>query len=141
MNRLMEKYKTEIAPNLKSELKIGNILAVPKLQKIMINAGIGRVLQQQPKALDQLKESLRKITGQQPVITKAKKAIAGFKTRQGQIVGLTVTLRGKRMYHFLEKFIKVVMPRTRDFRGLPKTGFDGRGNYSVGLKEQVAFPE
>ena len=143
MTRLMEKYKNNIVSTLQSELKIGNILAVPKIEKIVINTGIGKTLQQSggSKALDNIKEAIAKITGQQPVVTRAKKAIAGFKIRENQAVGLTVTLRGKRMYDFLDKFINVVMPRTRDFRGLPKNGFDGRGNYSVGLREQIAFPE
>src|SRR3989338_7195751 len=141
MTRLQELYNKQILPALKTELKIDNIQAVPRIQKIVINAGIGRILQQNPKALDALVETMRKITGQQPVITKASKAIAGFKIRQGQTVGLTVTLRQKRMYDFLDKFINVVMPRTRDFRGLSPKGFDGRGNYNCGVKEVVIFPE
>ncbi|OGE76248.1 MAG: 50S ribosomal protein L5 [Candidatus Doudnabacteria bacterium RIFCSPHIGHO2_02_FULL_48_21] len=141
MTRLQELYNKQILPALKTELKIDNIQAVPRIQKIVINAGIGRILQQNPKALDALVETMRKITGQQPVITKASKAIAGFKIRQGQTVGLTVTLRQKRMYDFLDKFINVVMPRTRDFRGLSPKGFDGRGNYNCGVKEVLVFPE
>src|SRR3989338_5520934 len=141
MTRLQELYNKQILPALKTELKIDNIQAVPRIQKIVINAGIGRILQQNPKALDALVETMRKITGQQPVITRAAKAIAGFKIRQGQTVGLTVTLRSKRMYDFLDKFINVVMPRTRDFRGLSPKGFDGRGNYNCGIKEVLVFPE
>ena len=141
MTRLLQQYKTKIQPELKTELSIGNALAVPRIEKIVVNAGIGRVLQQNPKNLDKLVEAFRKITGQQPIQTRASKAIAGFKIRQGQIVGMTATLRGKRMYDFLDKFINVAMPRTRDFRGLSPKGFDGRGNYSAGLKEHIVFPE
>ncbi|OGE78280.1 MAG: 50S ribosomal protein L5 [Candidatus Doudnabacteria bacterium RIFCSPHIGHO2_01_FULL_46_14] len=141
MSRLIQQYKEKILPELKEELKVSNIHAVPRIEKIVINAGIGKVLQQNPKALDTLTETFRKITGQQPVVTRASKAIAGFKIRQGQTVGLTVTLRSKRMYDFLDKFINVVMPRTRDFRGLSPKGFDGRGNYNCGIKEVLVFPE
>src|SRR3989338_7962749 len=141
MSRLIQQYKEKILPELKEELKVSNIHAVPRIEKIVINAGIGKVLQQNPKALDTLTETFRKITGQQPVVTRASKAIAGFKIRQGQTVGLTVTLRKKRMYDFLDKFINVVMPRTRDFRGLSPKGFDGRGNYNCGIKEVLVFPE
>src|SRR3989344_382682 len=141
MSRLIQQYKEKILPELKEELKVSNIHAVPRIEKIVINAGIGKVLQQNPKALDTLTETFRKITGQQPVVTRASKAIAGFKIRQGQTVGLTVTLRSKRMYDFLDKFINVVMPRTRDFRGLSPKGFDGRGNYNCGVKEVLVFPE
>jgi len=141
MSRLIQQYKTKISPALKDELGIANVHAVPRIEKIVINAGIGRILQQNPKAQEALVETMRKITGQQPVVTKAAKAIAGFKIRQGQIVGLTVTLRAKRMYDFLDKFINVVMPRTRDFRGLSPRGFDGRGNYNCGIREVLVFPE
>ncbi len=141
MSRLLEKYKKQILPQLKSELGISNDLAVPRLEKIVVNLGIGRLIQQNPKNLELLKEATRKITGQQATMRLAKKAIAGFKIRQNQVVGIATTLRGKRMYDFFDKFINVVMPRTRDFRGLSKKGFDGRGNYSCGLREQIAFPE
>jgi large subunit ribosomal protein L5 len=141
MTRLLEQYKTKIAPQLKADLGIANLLALPRLVKVVVNAGLGKQLQAQPKALDGFVEAVRKITGQQPVITKAKKAISGFKTRQGQIVGLAVTLRGKRMYEFLDKLINAALPRTRDFRGVSRRGFDGRGNYSLGLREHLIFPE
>lgn len=141
MARLQEQYKSRILPQLKDELKFDNVHAVPKVEKIVINAGIGRLLQQNPKAMDMLVDTLRKITGQQPVVTKAAKAIAGFKIRQGQTVGLIVTLRQKRMYDFLNKLINVALPRTRDFRGLPRKGFDGRGNYNCGVREVQVFPE
>ena len=137
----MQQYKSKILPQLKEELKIHNIYAVPKITKIVVSTGIGRLLQQNPKALDVTVETLRNITGQQPVVTKAAKAIAGFKIRQGQIVGLSVTLRQKRMYDFLDRFINVVLPRTRDFRGLSPKGFDGRGNYNCGVREALVFPE
>jgi len=141
MPRLLTQYNTKILPQLREEFKIDNVFAVPRLEKIVVNAGIGRILQQNPKNLDSLVEGMKKITGQKPVITRAAKAIAGFKIRQGQIVGLRVTLRGKRMYDFFDKLVNVVFPRTRDFRGLSPKGFDKRGNYSVGLKEQLVFPE
>ena len=141
MVRFLEQYNTKILPELKEELKISNVHAVPRVKKIVINAGIGKLLQQNPKGLDALVETLRRITGQQPVVNKAAKAIAGFKIREGQTVGLSVTLRSKRMYDFLDKFINVVMPRTRDFRGLSPKGFDGRGNYNCGIKEVLVFPE
>jgi large subunit ribosomal protein L5 len=141
MTRLLEQYRTKVLPELKSELKLSNDLAVPRIEKIVVNAGVGKILQQQPKDLESLTEALRMITGQQPVVKKAKKAIAGFKLREGQIVGLVVTLRGKRMYDFLDKLINVALPRTRDFRGLSKTGFDKRGNFSIGLREHLVFPE
>src|SRR3989344_2759272 len=141
MTRLMLKYKNEIAPALKSELQIGNVYGVPKLDKIVINAGVGRVLQNNPKGLEAVTAALAKITGQKPVITRAKKAISGFKIREGQTVGLVVTLRGKRMYDFLDKLVNIVMPRTRDFRGLSRSGFDHSGNYNLGLREHMVFPE
>lgn len=141
MIRLMEKYKTAIIPELKAELKIENVHAVPRIEKIVVNAGLGRVLAANPKSLDKLIEAFRRITGQQPIITRASKAIAGFKIREGQTVGMAVTLRGKRMYDFLDKLINVAWPRTRDFRGLSRSGFDGRGNYSAGLREHIVFPE
>lgn len=141
MSGLLEQYKSKILPELKSELKIKNLHAVPRPVKIVVNAGIGRLLQQNPKLLDSLIETMAKITGQKPVVTRAKKAIAGFKIREGQVVGLAVTLRRKRMFDFLNKLINVAWPRTRDFRGLPRAGFDGRGNYNCGIKEAIVFPE
>ncbi len=141
MTRLQEQYRTKILPKLRDELKVANIHAVPRIEKIVVNAGIGRILQQNPKALDRLVETMSKITGQKPVVTKAKKAISGFKVRQGQVVGLVVTLRRKRMYDFLDRLVNVAFPRTRDFRGLPRSGFDRRGNYNCAIREIVVFPE
>jgi len=141
MARLQELYKTNIRPKLKQELHLDNILAVPRIEKVVVNAGIGRVLQQNPKSLDEITSALGRITGQKPLLTRAKKAISAFKIREGQIVGLRVTLRGKRMYEFLDKFINAALPRTRDFRGLSRKGLDGRGNYSCGVAEHIVFPE
>ncbi|OGE82589.1 MAG: 50S ribosomal protein L5 [Candidatus Doudnabacteria bacterium RIFCSPHIGHO2_01_FULL_49_9] len=141
MSRLMQEYKKKIRPALREELKIANIHAVPRIEKIVVNAGIGRILQQNPKVLDKLVEVMGKITGQRPVVTRAKKAIAGFKIRQGQTVGLTATLRSKRMYDFLDKLVNIAFPRTRDFRGLSRSGFDGRGNYNCAVREVIVFPE
>lgn len=141
MSRLMQQYQTKLVPELKQELALANVHAVPRIEKIVVNVGLGRVLQHNPKNLDKLVELFRRITGQQPIITRASKAIAGFKIREGQTVGMAVTLRGKRMYDFLDKLINVAWPRTRDFRGLSRSGFDGRGNYSAGLKEHIVFPE
>lgn len=133
-------YQTKTVPHLKEILGLSNLWAVPKVEKVVINAGIGRTLKD-AKLLDQIVEDFKKITGQSPVKTKAKKSIAGFKIRENQIVGLVVTLRGKRMYDFLEKLIRVALPRVRDFKGLNPKSFDGRGNYSIGIKEQNVFPE
>lgn len=138
---LLEKYRKEVLPKLKLKLGLGDDLAVPRLEKIVVNAGIGKLLAQQPKNLEQFKEGLSKLTGQKPFLCKAKKAISGFKIRTGQVVGLMVTLRGKRMYDFLQKLMHVVLARSRDFRGLSRNGFDGRGNYSLGIKEHLVFPE
>lgn len=141
MSRLQKEYKTKIAPKLKADLGMGNDLATPKLQKIVINAGIGKMLQQQPKALDPVMDVLKTISGQKPVATRAKKAISSFKIREGQVVGASVTLRGKRAYDFFDKVVNVALPRTRDFRGLSSKGFDGHGNYSFAIKEIAVFPE
>jgi len=140
MNRLKEKYNTEIKPALQKELNVANSLAVPQLKKIVINAGVGKTLKD-GKLLDAIIEDLRKITGQQPVKTIARKSIAGFKIREGQVVGAMVTLRGERMYDFLDKLISIALPRVRDFRGLDPNAFDGQGNYHIGIKEQLVFPE
>lgn len=141
MPRLLEQYRTKVLPKLKQELNLSHDLAVPRLEKIVVNSGVGKLLQQQPKAQESFQAALRKITGQQPVVTRAKKAIAGFKIREGQIVGLRVTLRGKRMYDFLDKLINAALPRSRDFRGVSRKGFDGRGNFSLGLRDHSIFPE
>lgn len=141
MARLLEKFRVKILPNLQKELGVKNALAVPKIEKIVVNSGIGKNLLAKPKSLDLIIEAVKKITGQKPVLKKAKKAIAGFKVREGQVVGLVVTLRGRRMYDFLDKFINVALPRSRDFKGLSKAGFDGRGNYSAGVRDHLIFPE
>lgn len=140
-NRLQEHYKKEILPALMKELELGNALAVPRVEKVVVNVGIGRLLQQQPKALDPVVAAVARITGQKPVMRKAKKAISAFKIREGQIVGVSVTLRGARMYDFLDKLVNVALPRTRDFRGISRRGFDGKGNYSLGIREHLVFPE
>lgn len=141
MANLMEQYKKHFLPRLKEALGVENDLAVPRIEKVVVNVGIGKVLQQDPKNLDRFKEDFRKIVGQQPAVTRTKKSIAGFKIREGQIVGMAATLRGKRMYDFLEKLIHSALPRSRDFRGISRAGFDGRGNYSLGLREHIIFPE
>lgn len=140
MARLREKYNGEIAPALAKEFGIGNPMAVPKLQKIVINMGVGEAIGN-AKLLDSAVEELRDITGQQPVVTKAKKSIASFKLREGMKIGTMVTLRDERMYEFLDRLISVALPRVRDFRGISAKAFDGRGNYTLGIKEQLIFPE
>ena len=140
MTRLLERYRSTIVPQLQTELKLSNRMAVPRVEKIVVNAGLGKPLVAQPKNLEAFTGAFRKIVGQ-PLVTKARKAISAFKIREGQIVGLAATLRGKRMYDFLDKLVNVALPRARDFRGIPRSGFDGRGNYSLGLREHVIFPE
>lgn len=130
-----------VAPELRTELVLDNLFSVPKVEKVVVNAGIGRLLQQQPKSLDVVLDSVARITGQKPMATRAKKAISAFKIREGQVVGATVTLRGRRMYEFLDKLVNAALPRTRDFRGVSRKGFDGCGNYSLGIREQLIFPE
>lgn len=140
MSRLEEKYKREIVPQLMKEFGYKNIMQVPKLEKIVINIGLGEAVQN-AKALEAAEIDLVAISGQHPVITRAKKSIAAFKLRAGMPVGMVVTLHGKRMYDFLDKLINIVLPRIRDFQGIPRSSFDGDGNYSLGLKEQIVFPE
>ena len=140
MARLKEKYKNEIAPALAKEFEITNPMAIPKLEKIIVNMGVGEAIAN-AKVLDTAAEELRSITGQKPVITKAKKSIAAFKLRQGMSIGTMVTLRGERMYEFLDRLISVALPRVRDFRGISAKAFDGRGNYTLGIREQLIFPE
>jgi len=140
MQNLKTIYKEKTIPSLRKAFGFENDLAVPRIEKVVINAGIGKTLKD-PKLLDNIIEDIKKITGQAPVKTLAKKSIAGFKIRQNQVVGLLATLRGQRMYDFLEKLIRVVLPRVRDFKGLSKESFDGHGNYSIGIKEQIVFPE
>jgi large subunit ribosomal protein L5 len=140
MARLKDKYKNEIAAALAKEFDIKNPMAVPKLEKIVVNMGIGEA-SSNSKVLDVAAEELKAITGQKPVITKAKKSIAAFKLRQGMNIGTMVTLRGERMYEFLDRLISVALPRVRDFRGISAKAFDGRGNYTLGIREQLIFPE
>ena len=140
MNRLKEKYKNEIIPNLQKEFSYKTVMQVPKLEKIVINIGCGDA-SHNSKMLEACVNDLLNITGQKPVITKARKSIAGFKLREGQSIGCKVTLRGDAMYNFLDKLISISLPRVRDFRGLSRKAFDGRGNYTIGIKEQLIFPE
>lgn len=140
MNRLQQYYKEKIVPSLMEKFNYSSVMEVPKIEKIVINMGVGDAVQN-PKALDSAVEELTTISGQKPVVTKAKKSIAGFKVRQGMPIGAKVTLRGERMYDFLDKLITVSLPRVRDFRGVSKKSFDGRGNYTLGIREQLIFPE
>ncbi|WP_270182795.1 50S ribosomal protein L5 [Alkalihalobacillus sp. CinArs1] len=140
MNRLQEKYQNETKPSLMEKFNYSSVMEVPKVEKIVINMGVGDAVQN-PKALDTAVEELQLLSGQKPVITKAKKSIAGFKLREGMPIGAKVTLRGTRMYDFLDKLVSVSLPRVRDFRGVSKKAFDGRGNYTLGIKEQLIFPE
>ncbi len=140
MARLKEKYNKEIAPQIAKEFDIKNPMAIPRIEKIIVNMGMGEAISNS-KILDVAVEELRVITGQKPVITKAKKSIASFKLRQGMNIGTMVTLRGERMYEFLDRLISVALPRVRDFRGISGKAFDGRGNYTLGIREQLIFPE
>lgn len=140
MARLYEQYKQEISPKMMDRFQYKNIMQVPKIEKVIVNVGVGEAIQN-PKSLDGAVNDLMLITGQRPVITKAKKSIAGFKLREGMSIGCKVTLRGERMYDFLDRLINIVLPRVRDFRGVSPQAFDGRGNYSLGIKEQTIFPE
>lgn len=137
---LLNKYQTEIKPQLQKELGYKNAQAVPRLVKVVVNVGLGEALLDK-KVIDKVKEQLAVITGQKAVTTAAKRSISNFKLRAGEIIGLKVTLRSTRMYDFFEKLVNIVLPRVRDFRGMPKKRFDGRGNYTLGLKEQIVFPE
>ena len=140
MNRLKEKYNNEIVKDLMSKYSYKSIMEVPKLDKIVINMGVGDGASN-AKLIEAAMHDLRLISGQQPVVTKAKKAIAGFKIREGQAIGCKVTLRGENMYNFLDKLISITLPRVRDFRGISPKAFDGRGNYTLGLTEQLIFSE
>ncbi|MCG7343288.1 50S ribosomal protein L5 [Sporosarcina sp. ACRSL] len=140
MSRLKEKFSKEITPALMSKFEYTSVMQVPKVEKIVINMGVGDAVQNS-KALDAAVEDLSIISGQKPVVTKAKKSIAGFRLREGMPIGAKVTLRGERMYEFLDKLISISLPRVRDFRGVSKKAFDGRGNYTLGVKEQLIFPE
>jgi large subunit ribosomal protein L5 len=138
--RLREKYQSEVVPKLKERFDYKNPMMVPKLEKVVINMSVGEAIQNS-KALEKAVDELTTISGQKPVITKAKKSIAAFKLREGMNIGAKVTLRGERMYVFLDKLFNIVLPRIRDFRGLNRKSFDGRGNYNLGLREQLVFPE
>ena len=140
MNRLKEKYNNEIVPNLIKKHNYNTIMEVPKLEKIVVNMGVGDATGNS-KLLEAAVKDLSLITGQKPVVTKAKKSIAGFKVREGQAIGCKVTLRGENMYNFLDKLVSIGLPRVRDFRGVSSKAFDGRGNYTLGIKEQLIFSE
>lgn len=141
MNRLKEKYNKEIVAQLKKELNIKNMLALPRLEKIVLNAGIGKKVIQDQQFKDIAVKTLERITGQHPVLTLAKKSISNFKVRQGMVVGVKVTLRGERMYAFLDKLINVALPRVRDFRGIDEKSIDKNGNLNIGFPEYLVFPE
>ena len=138
--RLRSKFEKEVAPALLKELELKNPMAVPRLHKIVVNMGVGEATQN-AKVLDPAVNELGQITGQKPVVTRAKKSIAAFKVRQGQSIGAMVTLRGDRMYEFFDRLVNIVLPRVRDFRGVSSKSFDGRGNYTIGLHDQLIFPE
>ena len=140
MNRLLEKYKNEVVGALTEKFAYKNVMQVPKLEKIVINMAVGDAVGNS-KALESALTDLTTIAGQKPVITRAKKSLAAWKLRKGMAIGCKVTLRGQRMYEFLDKFMNVALPRVRDFRGVSRNSFDGRGNYAVGVKEQLIFPE
>jgi large subunit ribosomal protein L5 len=140
MTRLLDKYKTEIVAKLKEKLGRENVLSLPKLQKIVVNMGVGKALQDKNR-MEQAAEQLTNIAGQKSQITKARIAVSAFRLRQGNEIGCRVTLRGRRMYEFLDRLISVALPRIRDFRGINPKSFDGNGNYTVGLSEQMVFPE
>ncbi len=138
--RLKEKYLNEVAPALRDKFGYSSVMEIPKIEKVVVNMGVGEAVGD-PKSLDAAVGDLTAITGQKPIITRAKKSIASYKLRAGMPIGCKVTLRGERMYHFLDKLFNVALPRIRDFRGVSPDGFDGRGNYTLGLKEQLVFPE
>ena len=140
MNRLQERYTNEITKNLMKKFGYKSTMQIPKMEKIVINIGVGDAVNNS-KFLEEAVEELTLISGQKPIVTTAKKSIAGFKVREGQAIGCKVTLRSERMYEFLDKLVSISLPRVRDFRGVPKNSFDGRGNYTLGVKEQRIFPE
>ena len=140
MNRLQERYTNEITKNLMKKFGYESTMQIPKMEKIVINIGVGDAVNNS-KFLEEAVEELTLISGQKPIVTTAKKSIAGFKVREGQAIGCKVTLRGERMYEFLDKLFNISLPRVRDFRGISKGSFDGRGNYTLGIKEQLIFPE
>ncbi len=140
MNRMQERYKKEVAPALLKAFGYKNVMQIPWIEKIVINIGLGEAMDN-PKALEAAMGDLATITGQKPVMTKARKSIANFKLREGRIIGTKVTLRGERMWSFLDRLVNIALPRVRDFRGVSPDAFDGRGNYTLGLKDQLIFPE
>ena len=140
MNRLQERYNNQVVETLTKQFGYKSVMEVPSIEKVVINMGCGDAIAN-PKALEEAVAELQQITGQKPVVTRAKKSIAGFKLREGMPVGVKVTLRGDRMYEFVDRLVSVALPRVRDFRGVSPKSFDGRGNYSLGLKEQLIFPE
>lgn len=140
MNRLKETYQKELVPALMKELNLANVMQVPCPEKVVINIGLGEAMDN-PKAMDAAVGDLSLVTGQKPIITKARKSIANFKLREGRAIGAKVTLRGERMWSFLDRLMNIVLPRVRDFRGVSPNAFDGRGNYTLGLREQLIFPE
>lgn len=140
MNRLQERYQKDIAPVLFKSLDLKNVMQVPRIEKVVINIGLGEAMDE-PKALEAAVSDLTQISGQKPVMTKARKSIAAFKLREGRIIGTKVTLRGERMWSFLDRLVNVALPRVRDFRGVSANAFDGRGNYTLGLRDQLIFPE
>ena len=140
MSRLQERYRDEVVPALRKEFGYTTIMAVPKIERVVVNMGIGEATQN-PKLIDAAADELTRITGQRPVTTRARKSVAAFKLRQGMAIGSMVTLRGERMYEFLDRLISIALPRVRDFRGISPDGFDGRGNYTRGLRDQLIFLE
>ena len=140
MNRLEQRYKEEVVPAMVKEFNYTSVMQAPKLEKIVVNIGVGDAIDN-PKVLDEAVNELTLITGQKPIVTKAKKSIANFKLREGMAIGTKVTLRGEKMFDFLDKLMNISLPRVRDFRGVSTDAFDGRGNYTLGLKEQLIFPE
>jgi len=140
MNRMRERYQKEVAPALFKTFSFKNVMQIPRVEKVVVNIGLGEAMDN-PKALDAAVSDLTTITGQKPVTTKARKAIANFKLREGRLIGTKVTLRGERMWAFLDRLMNIALPRVRDFRGVSANAFDGRGNYTLGLKDQLVFPE
>ena len=141
MHHLQERYKSEIVPALRKEFGFSNIMEVPRLTKVVVNIGVGSETLTDNKAVDAAVNDLTTIVGQKPVVTKARKSISNFKLREGKAIGVKVTLRGARMYEFLDRLVNIAIPRIRDFRGISNRAFDGRGNYSLGVREQIIFPE
>lgn len=140
MSGLKQRYQAEVIPAMMAKFGYRNVMEVPKLEKVVVNVGLGEAIQN-PKAIDAAIEDIKTITGQQPVVTKAKKSVAAFKVREGMRIGIKVTIRGNRMYDFMDRLVSIALPRVRDFRGISARAFDGRGNYTLGLKEQLIFPE